>query len=127
MADPHAAAAAATEQHQVADDRNVVERPKGFAAGRAPRARADQRLAQRQPMNDDVEEAADRQAEKDDDRELDGIGRHRFASSGLGSGNSSDDLATSTRPVSGSISYGVPDRSSGTPLTTPWRISQSQV
>ena len=59
---------ATAAQQEPAHDRHVVVPAQGLAAPRAMRGRMDDRLAQRDPVDADVEEAADRQADQDEAR-----------------------------------------------------------
>ena len=65
--DGRAAAAAAPAQDEIGEHRHVLERRDGAAAGRTARPRPHHRLAARQPVDHDVEERADHQAEDDGD------------------------------------------------------------
>ena len=61
--DSSAAVTAASTENEPAKDRNVVERGDGGVALRAGRARRDDGHATRQPVNADVEKAAEDEAE----------------------------------------------------------------
>src|SRR5207249_1601244 len=120
----------APAEHDKAHDRHVLEPCERAAAMRARRSGPDNRHRSRQPVDADVQEAADdgaqRGREPDPDPQRKGLdhdgGRASITRGSSGNGHNGDDSERRTRPA-GDKSYGVPAGSTGTPGSAPARAT----
>ena len=97
------ARAAPAAERDPAEDGKIVEPGQHAAARRAARPRMHHRLAERQPIGADVQEAADAEPEQRDGQQLEpGRASPRAR---LRSGKSVESRATSTDPETGSSAY----------------------